>query len=277
MTVLVTGATGNVGRRLVDRLLAAGTQVRALTRRPETAGLPGDVEVLRGDLADADALATALAGVDGVFLFPVPEGIEAFVEQAKAAGVRRVVVLSSKAVEFADGNAIGERHRVIEEAVEAGGFEWTFLRPGAFATNTLAWADSIRAEGVVREPFVDAQQTPIHEDDIAAVAETALLEDGHAGAVYALSGPETLTVREQVQAISAAIGREVGLEEQTLEQARAHMVAEGVPEAIADVLLSYGARNLENAEPPVRTVEQVTGRPARTFAQWAVDHADDFR
>ncbi|MFI0469049.1 NAD(P)H-binding protein [Saccharopolyspora sp. 5N102] len=277
MTVLVTGATGNVGRRVVDRLLAAGTQVRALTRRPEAAGLPGDVEVLRGDLADSDALAKALAGVDSVFLFPVPEGIEAFVERAKAAGVRRVVVLSSKAVEFADGNAIGERHRVIEEAVEAGGFEWTFLRPGAFATNTLAWADSIRTEGVVREPFVDAQQTPIHEDDIAAVAATALLEDGHAGAAYALSGPEALTVREQVQAISAAIGREVGLEEQTLEQARAHMVAEGVPEAIVDALLSYGAQNVENAAPPVRTVEQVTGRPARTFAQWAVDHADDFR
>ncbi|MEV0088311.1 NAD(P)H-binding protein [Saccharopolyspora sp. NPDC050642] len=277
MTVLVTGATGNVGRRVVDRLLAAGTQVRALTRRPESAGLPSDVEVFQGDLADSDALAKALAGVDSVFLFPVPEGIEAFVERAKAAGVRRVVVLSSKAVEFADGNAIGERHRVIEEAVEAGGFEWTFLRPGAFATNTLAWAGSIRAEGVVREPFVDAQQTPIHEDDIAAVAETALLEDGHAGAAYALSGPEALTVREQVQAISAAIGREIGLEEQTLEQARAHMVAEGVPEAIVDALLSYGARNVENAEPPVRTVEQVTGRPARTFAQWAVDHADDFR
>ncbi|TDD51415.1 NAD(P)H-binding protein [Saccharopolyspora elongata] len=277
MTVLVTGATGNVGRRVVDRLLAAGTQVRALTRRPEAAGLPGDVEVLRGDLADSDALAKALAGVDSVFLFPVPEGVEAFVDRAKAAGVRRVVVLSSKAVEFADGNAIGERHRVIEEAVEAGGFEWTFLRPGAFATNTLAWADSIRTEGVVREPFVDAQQTPIHEDDIAAVAATALLEDGHAGAAYALSGPEALTVREQVQAISAAIGREVGLEEQTLEQARAHMVAEGVPEAIVDALLSYGAQNVENAAPPVRTVEQVAGRPARTFAQWAVDHADDFR
>ncbi|MGW5645523.1 NAD(P)H-binding protein [Saccharopolyspora sp. NPDC003752] len=277
MTVLVTGATGNVGRRVVDRLLAAGTQVRALTRRPEAAGLPGDVEVFRGDLTDSDALAKALAGVGSMFLFPVPEGIEAFVERAKAAGVRRVVVLSSKAVEFADGNAIGERHRVIEEAVEAGGFEWTFLRPGAFATNTLAWAGSIRAEGVVREPFVDAQQTPIHEDDIAAVAETALLEDGHAGAAYALSGPEALTVREQVQAISAAIGREIGLEEQTLEQARAHMIAKGVPEAIVDALLSYGARNVENAEPPVRTVEQVTGRPARTFAQWAVDHADDFR
>ncbi|MEV0702072.1 NAD(P)H-binding protein [Saccharopolyspora sp. NPDC050389] len=277
MTVLVTGATGNVGRCVVDRLLTAGAQVRALTRRPETAGLPGDVEVFRGDLADSDALAKALAGVDRVFLFPAPEGAGTFVEQAKAAGVRRVVLLSSKAVEFAESNAIGDRHRAIEEAVEAGGFEWTFLRPGAFATNSLAWAESIRAEGVVREPFVDARQIPIHEDDIAAVAATALLEDGHAGAAYALSGPEAITVGEQVQAISAAIGREIELEEQTPEQARAHLVAKGLPEGIADTLLSYGAQNVQNPEPPLKTVEQVTGHPARTFAQWAVDHADDFR
>lgn len=277
MTVLVTGATGNVGRRVVDRLLAAGAQVRALTRRPETAGLPGDVEVVGGGLTESDALEEALAGIDRVFLFPVPEGVGTFVEQAKAAGVRRIVLLSSKAVEFADSNPIGERHRVIEEAVAAGGFEWTYLRPGPFSTNSLAWAESIRAEGVVREPYAEARQTPIHEDDIAAVAVTALLADGHSGVAYPLSGPESITVGEQVQAISAAIGREIRFEEETPEQTRARWVANGLPAGVADTLLSYRRQSARNPEAPVQTVERVTGRPARTFAQWAVDHADDFR
>jgi uncharacterized protein YbjT (DUF2867 family) len=277
MTVLVSGATGNVGRRVVDRLLAAGAPVRALTRQPETAGLPAGVEVVGGGLTEPDALAKALAGVDRVFLFPVPEGVQTFVEQATAAGVRRVVLLSSKAVEFADSNPIGDRHRMIEQAVEAGGFEWTHLRPGPFATNTLAWAASIRAEGVVREPYADARQTPIHEDDIAAVAVTALQEDGHAGAAYLLSGPEAITAGEQVRAIGAAIGREIRFEEETPEQARARWIGNGLPEGVADTLLSYRARVAENPEAPVRTVEQVTGRPASTFAEWAVDHADDFR
>ncbi|MBB5155090.1 NAD(P)H-binding protein [Saccharopolyspora phatthalungensis] len=277
MTVLVSGATGNVGRRVVDRLLAAGVSVRALTRRPETAGLPGDVEVVGGGLTEREALVTALAGVDRVFLFPVPEGVGTFVEQAQAAGVPRVVLLSAKAVEFAESNPIGDGHRVIEQALEAGGFEWTHLRPGSFATNSFAWAPSIRAGGVVREPYADARQTPIHEDDIAAVAVTALQEDGHAGMAYPLSGPEAITPREQVQAIGAAIGREIEFEEDAPEQARARWLDSGIPAAVADTLLSYRARAARAPEAPVQTVEQVTGRPARTFAEWAIDHADDFR
>ncbi|MCI2419091.1 NAD(P)H-binding protein [Saccharopolyspora sp. K220] len=277
MTVLVTGATGNVGRCVVDRLLAAGAQVRALTRRPETAGLPDRVEVVAGGLADADALAKALAGVDRVFLFPVPEGAQTFVEQAKAADVRRVVLLSSIAVAYPESNMIGERHRAVEEAVEAGGFEWTHLRPGPFATNSLSWAEAIRAEGVVREPHAEARHAPIHEDDIAAVAVAALLEDGHAGVAYPLSGPEAISPPEQVRAIAAAIGREIRFEEETPEQARARWIGAGVPAGIVDSMLSYRARGGQRLDAPVPTVQQVTGRPARTFAEWAVEHADDFR
>ncbi|MER7078761.1 Uncharacterized conserved protein YbjT, contains NAD(P)-binding and DUF2867 domains [Saccharopolyspora kobensis] len=276
MTVLVTGATGNVGRCVVDRLLASGAQVRALTRRPEAAGLPAEVELFAGGLGDAESLAAALNGVDRVFLFPVPESTATFVAQAAAADVQRVVVLSSMAVEFGAENAIGQRHRLVEQAVADGGFEWTFLRPGAFAANTLAWADPIRAEGVVREPFPDAQQASIHEDDIAAVAVAALLEDGHAGKSYVLTGPERISTADQVRAIGAAIGREVRIEAEPLKQAKARLVAEGVPAAVVDTL--FDLRGADQAlDDPVPTVEQVTGRPARTFAQWAVDHADDFR
>ncbi|KAA5833680.1 NAD(P)H-binding protein [Saccharopolyspora hirsuta] len=276
MTVLVTGATGNVGRRVVERLLASGAKVRALTRNPDSAGLPGEVELFRGGLGDAEPLARALDGVDRVFLFPIPESTPTFVAQAAAAGVRRVVVLSSLAVEFDDSNAIGQRHRLIEQAVADGGFEWTFLRPGAFATNALAWAESIRAEGVVREPFPEARQTSIHEDDIAAVAVAALLEDGHAGKAYRLTGPESISMADQVRAIGAAIGREVRIEAEPIEQAKARLLASGVPEAVVATLLELRDQDQGHDE-PVPTVQEVTGRPARTFAQWAVDHADDFR
>ncbi|MER5387883.1 NAD(P)H-binding protein [Saccharopolyspora sp. NPDC002686] len=276
MTVLVTGATGNVGRRVVDRLLASGAEVRALTRNPETAGLPAGVEVFGGGLGDAEPLREALDGVDRVFLFPVPESTATFVEQAKAAGVRRVVLLSSLAVEFGEENAIGQRHRLIEQAIEDNGFEWTFVRPGAFATNALAWAESIRSEGAVREPFPGALQAPIHEDDIAAVAVTALLEDGHAGKAYPLTGPELISLADQVRAIGDAIGRDVRFEEETPEQAKARMVAQGTPEAIADTLVGYRATAGQNPAPPVPTVQQVTGRQARTFPEWAADHVGDF-
>lgn len=276
MTVLVTGATGNVGRCVVDRLLAASVRVRALTRRPETAGLPDGVELFTGGLGDAETLAKALDGVDRVHLFPVPESTATFVDQAAAAGVQRVVVLSSMAVGFGGENAIGQRHRLVEEAIAEGGFEWTFLRPGAFATNTLAWAESIRAGEAVREPFPESQQTPIHEDDIAAVAVAALLDDVHVGKSYVLTGPERISTADQVRAIGAAIGSEVRLEEEPLDEARARLVAKGVPASVADTLLDL--RGADQAlDEPVPTVEQVTGSPARTFAQWAVDHADDFR
>lgn len=274
MTVLVTGATGNVGRRVVDRLFAAGRQVRALTRRPEAAGLPAGVEAVRGDLTDPAALDGALAGVEAAFLFPVPETAREFAARAKAAGVRHVAVLSSAATGYAEATPIGERHRAVERAVEEAGLRWTHVRPGAFAANALAWAPSIRAEGVVREPHGRAGQTPIHEDDIAAVAATALLEDGHAGRVYTLSGPEVITIADQVRAIGAAIGRDVRFEEISPESAREQWIARGVPAAVADSLLQYRSRAAEAVLP---TVEQVTGRPARTFAEWARDHAADFR
>jgi len=272
--ILVTGATGTVGRHVVERLLTAGADVRALTRRPESAGLPAAVEVVGGDLEQPESLAPAFEGVDRMYLLATGD-TQQVVGLAKQVGVRRVVVLSSASAGF-DNDSGGEHHRAAERVVEDSGLEWTHVRPGMFAGNLVDWADAIRAEGVVKAPYGAARQSPVHELDIAAVAATALLSDGHNGKIYTLSGPESLTKGEQVAAISKAIGRDIRFEELTPEQWREH-IKEDIPPFVVDWLLGLWAHTVDNPEPVLPTVQEVLGRPARTVAGWAADHAEDFR
>ncbi|MFI8912946.1 NAD(P)H-binding protein [Streptomyces sp. NPDC053513] len=273
MTVLVTGATGNVGRHVVRGLLAAGTGVRAMTRAPEKAALPAGVEVVRGDLADPASLDAALAGVDRAYLFPLPGTAEEFTARAAKAGVRRIVVLSSVSAEYADGDYSGDHHTAVERAVEASGLEWTHVRPGEFMANVLNWwAPSIRAENVVRAPFGGTRSAPVHEADIADVALAALLEDGHVGKAYSFAGPQSLTKYEQVRDLGEVLGRAIRFQELAVEEARALWLGQGMPAEAVDWLLQ------DPVDVPVGpTAEQVTGRPARTFAQWVADHRADFQ
>jgi uncharacterized protein YbjT (DUF2867 family) len=277
MTILVTGATGNVGRNVVAGLLDAGRSVRALTRRPDTADLPAGAEVAAGDLDRPDTLTADLfKDVDRMYLFPTAQP-QAVLSLATGAGVRRVVTLSALAVMMGEGNAIGDRHAVVERAVEASGVEWTHLRPGPFSANALwQWAATIRAEGVVHAPYGRSHQAPIHEADIADIAVAALLEDGHAGQAYALSGPESLTQIERVAALAAATGREIRFAEQSREQARAVMLKQ-MPEPAAEMLLTFMAGSVDQPATIFPAYEQVIGHPGRTFAQWATEHADAFR
>jgi uncharacterized protein YbjT (DUF2867 family) len=289
--VLVTGATGNVGRLVVRRLVDAGVAVRALTRDPGRAALPDGVDVVRGDLAEPRSLADALRGVDRLHLFPVPETADEVVARAVDAGVGRIVVLSSGAV---TGGYDTDFHLPVERAVERSGAEWTHVRPGEFALNKLwLWGPSIREEGVVRDPHPDAAWYPTHEADIADVAATALLEDGHTGRAYTFGGPELISHRAQVEAISRAVGRRIRFEAVTPERARELYLAQGgFAAANADTLLGFtdysgneadadtwaeevAAAHAAVTDPP--TASEATGRPARDFAQWARDHADDFR
>ncbi|GGL14498.1 SDR family oxidoreductase [Planomonospora parontospora] len=286
MKILVTGATGFVGRNVVDRLVRAGTEVRALTRNPAAAGLPPQVEVVRGDLAEPGSVAPAFDGIDRMYLFPVDETAREVVAMAERAGVRRVVDLSAASV------TAGLHTNPVEEAVEESGMEWTHVRPCGFMVNTLQiWAPSVRAERVVRYPFADEPTMLVHEADIAAVAVAALLQDGHHGRAYTVTGPGLVSVREQVAAIGAALGEEVRYEEVTRERARELMRAQGGFAAeSADLMLGfaeYGGDAPEGggyAEQDWSTlmrvwpdVEQVTGRPPRTYAEWARDHAAGFR
>jgi uncharacterized protein YbjT (DUF2867 family) len=280
--ILVTGATGNVGGRVATKLLGTGAAVRALVRNPDTADLPDAVEVVQGDLSKIDTLDAGLEGVDSVFLvwpFLTAEAAPAVLEAIKRRA-RRVVYLSSMGVrddveEQAD--PINQFHADIERLIEESGLEWTFLRSGGLATNTLGWAEQTRADGVVREPYGGATRSLIHERDVAAVAVRALTENGHDGAKYALTGPELLTQVEQVRIISEAICRPLRFEEIPPEDARREMLAQGWPAAAVDGILAAHAKMVAEPERVTRTVEVVTGEPARTFRQWAIDHADDFR
>ncbi|GAB3484381.1 NAD(P)H-binding protein [Amycolatopsis cihanbeyliensis] len=277
MTILVTGATGNIGRMVVDRLAGSAEPVRALTKNPAKAALPEWAEVHTGFLGQPETLPAALDGVHTVYLAPHFPTVERFAELAREAGVRRVVTLSSILADVpgaAEIDPAGRDFAHLERTIERAGFAWTHLRPGAFMENTLFWVYSIRAEGVVREPHARAAQTPIAMADIAEVAAVVLREDGHAGHAYPLSGPEAITSPEQVRAISAALGREVRFEELTPRQARELWIGQGMAPEDADWLLSDGG---DYAEVPVSTVADLTGTPARTFAEWVREHADRFR
>ncbi|MEU4829458.1 NAD(P)H-binding protein [Streptosporangium sp. NPDC023615] len=279
---LVLGATGLVGRQVVARLLEEGAEVGALARDPATARLPDDVEVTRGDLgalsgpggADApggtDALRSSLDGVEAVFLlwpFATAEGMPALLD-AVAARARRVVYLSSAAVR--------EHERRVERMIERSGLEWTILRPHAFAANALRWAEQIRAEAVVREPYGEAAMPPLHERDLAAVAAHALLGDGHGGATYEPTGPETMTQAEQARVIGEVTGRPVRWEEVSPPVARRRMLDLGWPPPVADGVLAAQAALVTGPRAATDTVEKITGAPARTFRTWVTDHADAF-
>jgi uncharacterized protein YbjT (DUF2867 family) len=281
--ILVTGATGNVGGRVVSQLAERGVDVRAFVRDPDHADLPAGVAAVRGDLSKPETLEAGLGGVDSVFLvwpFFSAEGAPAVVD-AIAGHARRVVYLSSEGVK--DGaeeqtDPINGFHAEIERLIGRSGLEWTFLRAAGLAANALGWAEEVRSGGdVVREPHGAAARSPVHERDIAAVAVRALTETGHGEAKYVLTGPEVLTKAEQVRAIGEAIGSPLRFEDVPEEQAREEWVAAGLPPAVADGIFGAHARFAEEPEPVTATVEEITGTPARPFREWALEHAGDFR
>lgn len=279
MLTVVFGASGNVGRHVVAGLNAVGAQVRLTSRAPGTAVLPPGTDAVAADLDRAETLPAALEGAQKVFLYARPEGIDGFVAAAESAGVKHVVLLSSSAVVYGDptSDPIASMHVRVESALEASALEWTFIRPGMFATNTLWWwQETIRAGGVVRLPYPEARTDLVHEKDLAAMAVTALSGSAHQGKSYLVSGPEALTMRQQVRHIGDAIGRDIAVEECSLEQGREDL-EKTVPPFVAEALLA-GWKAAVDSPPSLSTaIADVTGWPARTFAQWAEDHADDFR
>jgi uncharacterized protein YbjT (DUF2867 family) len=280
-TILVTGATGNVGREIASQLLSRDVRVRAMARRPEAAGLPPPIEVVSGDLTVPETLDRCLDGVDAVFLVWVaPDATVASVLERIGRHARRIVFLSNLTVrdEAEEQNyPVTALHVAIERRIEASGLRWTFLRPGAFATNArIWWAPQIRAGDVVRWPYAGAELSPIHERDIAAVGVRALCDEAHAGGKYLLTGPRSVTLEDQVRIIGEAIGRPLRFEEITPEAARREMESIMGP-SFANMLLEAFAAAVGKPALVTSTVAEVTGSPARSFHDWAVDHSVEFR
>lgn len=280
--ILIIGATGNVGSQVLSQLLGVGAQVRALARNPEAAGLPPQVEVVRGDLTLPDTLDGCLDGIDTVFLVWVaPPGTVATAVERIARHAKRIVFLSAPLKTphplFQQPNPARTFAEKIESLIESSGLQWTFLRPGMLASNAKSWwASQIRAGDVVRWPYIAVPTAPIHERDIAAVAVRALCEDGHEGAEYVLTGPESLRQAEQVATIGSVIGRSLRVEEISPEEARRELLAV-IPAPGVNMLLD--AWSAADGQPAfvTSTVEEITGKPARTFRDWASDNAAVFQ
>ena len=279
-TILVTGATGNVGRPLVAGLLAEGAQVRALTRDPAGAGFPPGVAVAGGDYAAPGVLAGAVRGADAVFvnIGALRQHAGALLTAARGAGVGRIVMLSSIAVRDEGDQvlSLGRQHKAVEDAVKATGADWTILRCGGFATNTLTWAASVRAEGVVRFPYGEAALALIAEQDIAAAAVRTLLDSGHASQTYTLTGAESLTQSQQAETIGNAIGRPVRFEELSPERFR-QSATQHFPAPVVEDLLKSLAGYVGQTAYITADLEKIIGRPATSYAQWAAQHADAYR
>jgi uncharacterized protein YbjT (DUF2867 family) len=265
---------------VVSQLVAADAQVRALTRNPEAAGLPPEVDVVRGDLTVPADLDRCMDGVDAVFLvWTAPPGAVPAAVDRMAEHAGRIVFLSAPHRTphplFQQPNPLAAMHAEIERLIEASGLRWTFLRPGMFAANALSWwAPQIRAGDVVRWPHAAVPTAPIHERDIAAVAVRALLEDGHDGAEYVLTGPESLSQLEQVVTIGDVIGRPVRFEELSPEEARRELP---FPAPAMNMLLNAWAAAIGQPALVTSAVAEITGRWARTFRDWVSDHAEAFR
>ncbi len=280
--ILVTGATGTVGREVVAQLLVAGEKVRALTRNPSKAQLDEQVELVAGDFNQPETLAKAVEGVESIFSLAFGPQLsiqEAGLAQAgKNAGARHIVKLSALRPGGEARSSIATWHLASERAIRNMGIAWTFVQPGAFMSNALNWRDSIKNQGKVYSNYGDGKVAYIHPRDIAAVAVRALTEPGHEGKAYPVTGSEALSVGEVVQLLSEAAGRPIEYIPITDDAAREGMQKAGLPPFLIDALLPYASfvRSGKGAE-TLPTVEQVTGRKPLTFADWAREHATDFR
>ncbi|MFH8385066.1 SDR family oxidoreductase [Kitasatospora sp. NPDC018058] len=278
--IVVTGATGNIGRPLTQALAEAGRQVTAVSRR--TAAAPDGVRHVVADLARPVSLKPALAGAEALFLLLSGDLHAAganpadLIGEAAASGVRRVVLLSTQGVATRPFGPTRIGMRALEDALRESGLEWAILRPGGFASNALWWAESVRAHQVVAAPFGDVGVPIIDPADIAEVAAACLLDDRHTGGVYELTGPEVITPRGQAAAIAAALGSPVRFHELTRDEAKAAMTRSMPAELADDTLDILGSPS--PAELRVSPdVQRVLGRAPRTFADWAACNAAAFR
>jgi len=285
--ILVTGATGTIGRPLVDVLVNEGAEVRAVIRGTGPASLPEGVKAVAADLSCPETVAPLLEGVAALFLHPRAVGIAAggLLALARERGVQRVAALSAANVDDPldqqPSRFRGDKNREVEDAAAASGLAWVSVRASFFARNTLdAWGAQIRAGDVVRGPYAGFAESPIHERDLAEVAARALLTDApvaRRGRRLELTGPQSLTHQQMVAIIGEVLGRPLRYQEIPPEAAGKGMTASGLPEPFVQALMARYAREASEPAPVTGEVERILGRPARTYAEWVADHAAAFQ
>ncbi|MFC1417995.1 NAD(P)H-binding protein [Streptacidiphilus cavernicola] len=269
MSILVTGARGKVGQAVIGRLHAEGRAVRAGSNSPAQLDVPSGVEAVELGLSRPETFEPALRGVRELFLYPEPSGVQELLKAAEAAGVERVVLLSSSSVAGpeAETDAVALPHLLVERALAASPLPATVLRPDAFAGNALGWSHAIRAQAPVPLAYPDAQVAPIHPEDLADLAVTALTGPVFEGRILDLTGPESLSFREQLALIGDRLGREVPVQQITRAEAEEQM-GRFLPDPMVASLLDLWLRATAGPARIADTTATLLGTPARTFGQW---------
>ncbi|MEW1914365.1 NAD(P)H-binding protein [Kitasatospora sp. NPDC085895] len=277
MTVLVTGARGKIGQAVINRLHTAGLPVRAASAKPAELAVPSSVDIAEVDLSRPGASRDALDGVRQVFLYPQPEGIDAFIETAQTAGVEHLVLLSSSSVLAADAETdpLAAHSLHVERALTAAKLPCTFLRPDAFASNALGWSHSISRGLPIQLAHPDAHIAPIHPEDIADIAVEALIGTTLKGRAITLTGGQSLTFREQIAVLADVLDRDIRVETITHEQAEQQM-GRFMPTPMAGSLLALWAAASTGPAAIADTTRTLLDRPERTFRQWATENAAAF-
>ncbi|MGZ0148150.1 hypothetical protein ACXJJ3_13850 [Kribbella sp. WER1] len=261
MTILVTGGRGAIARAVTALLTEAGQDVRVASREPSAI-----TSAVAYDAADP---APALQGISQVFLYSDPSTAPAFVAAAEAAGVKQVVLLSS----LSSLGGPEDPHAKTEQVIATGSYATTRLQPGAFMSNAKYWAYQVRATGQIRLPYLDAEEAPIHERDIADAAVRVLLDgpgNRHDGRGYPMTGPESMTRRHQIELVTAVTGVPIEAVDLTPDEARAELGMRD--EGQRETLLAYWASRVGSPATIEPGVELLTGHTARTFTTWLNDN-----
>lgn len=277
--ILITGADGRVGssvaRRLAHEQVSLRLHFRVLPR-----GQQPNCEVSSGDFNDPAQFAQAFRGIDAAFMYAPASSSAVIFRAAREAGVRHVVLLSSASVvKVPPGtNPVAERHRQAERAILDEDLDWTFIRPDTMASNALRWVPSIREHGFVRSPYPESSGTPLHEDDIAVIAAQSLAFAVHVGTALTITGPQCLSVRQQVGIIGEVIGKRVDCVEVSREEALRSMESGSPPisREVASRLLDYTQKSVTFKPVVMDEFEKATGLQPRSFREWVTDNASHF-
>ncbi len=275
--ILVTGATGNIGKFLVEKLVKDGHFVKAFTRNPERANFNEKIEICKGDLTNKEEILQALNGVDKAFLLLANISADPFIEVASQIGLKHLVFLSSYSVEIdwkSKNNFIAKHHAEVENKIKLSGIPYTFLRPAGFMTTAFQWLGSIKVQGIAFLPYPDVTHAVIHSKDIALSAAEVLKNNSHIGKSYFLSGPELISPREMVKQISEFIGKELNViqpERQQTINMMTHNLPLSIIEAILE-LLESSPKIIEVSE----NVRRLTHTKGITFKTWIKENEEFF-